>query len=262
MSDQPAFDALAPDYDRDFTAHPSARYLRARVHTRLAQHFPAGSHVLELGCGTGEDALALAARGVYVTATDVSPAMLAQTRTKTAGTPLVTCAPLDLRNLPGGFSGPFDGAFANFGPLNCLDEWRTLAGWLAKRIRPGGAALFAVMSPLCLWEIGWHGLHGDLRTATRRGRATTVFQPDAGPPIPIRYPTIKRLSDDFGPAFRRTHVEPLGLVLPPSDVYGVIEARPRLLRRLIRLEDRLSRIAQLARFADHYWIEFVRLPST
>jgi SAM-dependent methyltransferase len=276
----PAFDPLAPTYDAAFTDTIIGRYLREQVQARLARHFGAGDTVLEMGCGTGEDALWLAGRGVRVLATDVSEGMLAAARAKTAGTPLVTIERLDLNALPqarwGAEEGlrpsptdgraqrrPFDGAFSNFGPLNCLAEWRTLAEWLAARIQPGGVVGLGVMSPLCLWEAVWHGLHGDFKTATRRWRQTT-FQPKtetAGfnplpSPIPIHYPTIRRLTRDFAPHFQRVYVQPLGLFLPPSDVFPVIEKRPRLLKLLLRSEQHAGKYRKLALFADHYWIEF------
>lgn len=253
MGSSAPFDALAPTYDSDFTASPIARYLRARVHARLDLHFRPGAHILELGCGTGEDALYLAGRGVRVTATDASPAMLDLARAKAADQPLVTVQPLDLNALPADFPA-FEGAFANFGVLNCVSDPQALAAWLAAHIPPGGIAAFALMSPLCLWEIGWHGLHGDFRTAVRRLRRNTTFDG-----LPIRYPTIHRLSRSFAPHFRRIHVEPLGLMLPPSDVYGAIERRPRLLRSLTALDRRLSQSSPLALYADHYWIEFERV---
>lgn len=254
-----AFDSLAPTYDQDFTASPIARYLRGRVHTRLSRHFRAGDHVFELGCGTGEDALYLANRGIQVTATDASEKMLEAARTKTAGNPLVRVERLDLAALPEGQSADLNGVFANFGVLNCLSDWRPLASWLAERIQPGGIAAFGVMSPLCLWEMAWHGLHGDFRTATRRLRKTTTFQPDSsGDAMLISYPTIRRLSRDFAPYFKRVHVEGIGLFLPPSDVFGMVEKRARLLKGLTSLESRFASLPVLATFADHYWIEFQR----
>jgi hypothetical protein len=171
---------------------------------------------------------------------------------KSAGQPLVSLAALDLNALPNDFP-QFDGVFANFGVLNCVENLEHLAVWLARRLPPGGIAAFAVMSPLCLWEIGWHGLHGNLATAFRRQRRGTSFNG-----LSITYPTIRRLTRDFEPAFRRIHIAPLGLCLPPSDVYGVVEKRTRLLRSLTALDERLSHIRQLALFADHYWIEFER----
>lgn len=254
------FDTLAPTYDRDFTESPIARYLRERTHERLDHLFNAGDCVLELGCGTGEDAIYLARRGVRVIATDSSEAMLAAARVKTANEPRVRIERFDLNALPNHLmSEPLDGTFSNFGALNCLCEWRTLAAWLAARIKPRGKAAFGVMSPACLWEMAWHGLHGDFKTAGRRLRGQATFKPDsAADPIPIYYPSPRHLARDFAPYFRLVAVRPLGLFLPPSDVYGVIEKRPALLNALLSLERRFGGIGALARFADHYWIEFER----
>ncbi len=70
------FDGAAATYDATFTSTRLGRWLRDAVHVRLAALFPAGSRVLELGCGTGEDAVWLAQRGVRVVATDASPLMV------------------------------------------------------------------------------------------------------------------------------------------------------------------------------------------
>lgn len=250
------FDPLASTYDDTFTHTPIGRYLRNRVQKRLIQHFQAGQHVLELGCGTGEDALFLAEHGIKVTATDSSAAMLDIARQKTAGNPLVTVKVLDLRTVVGtqpAVSDIFDGAFANFGPVNVLSDWRPLAEWLAAQVRPGGMVGFGVMGPLCLWEIGWHGLHGDFKTALRRLNSPADFDGTA-----IYYPSPTRFSRDFAPWFRRIHLESLGLFLPPSDAFAVVEKRPRLLKTLTSLEARCTRFSFLAQFADHYWIEFER----
>lgn len=254
-----AFDSLAPTYDADFTESAIARWLRDRVHERLDLHFTAGSRVLELGCGTGEDALRLARRGIHVCATDASQAMLDIARAKTAPEPLVTVARLDLQapHLEARRGCGFDGVFANFGPLNCLPDWRPLALWLARQMGPGSIAAFGMLSPFCLWEFGWHALHGDFATVTRRWHGEAAFQPDdAAEPIPIHYPTPRRLTRDFAPHFERVHVSGLGLFLPPSDVYGIVERRPRLLAALTGLEHCFGRYAPL--LADHYWIEFRR----
>jgi hypothetical protein len=211
--------------------------------------------------------------------------MLEMARAKTAGNPLVRVEKLDLNalnprhplpqregekdkgskhsdDLQSILSTEFNGVFANFGVLNCVNDWRPLATWLAERVQPGGVIAFGIMSPLCLWEMAWHGLHGNFRTATRRLRKTTTFQPDStSEAISIAYPSIHRLTRDFAPYFKRGLVEGLGLFLPPSDVYGVIEKRPRLLKRLTWLEARVAPLPLFAAFADHYWIEFVRVPS-
>lgn len=254
------FDPVAKSYDTAFTYTNIGQWLRARIQNRLLTHWQSDHHVLELGCGTGEDALFLAQNGIHVTATDASENMLEVTRAKTRHTGLVTAMPLDLQHLPAMPDKRFDGAFSNFGALNVLDNWQLLAQWLAVSIQRGGIVGLGVMSPFCVWEVLWHGLHLNLRTATRRWRKNTTFQPDGDTPaIPIHYPTIRRLTKDFAPYFRRVHVEGVGLFLPPSDVYGVIEKRPRLLRTLKHLETRFAGYSKLALLADHYWIEFERI---
>lgn len=260
---QPPFDALALDYDRVFTESPIARLLRDRVHARLLTHFSPGSHVLELGCGTGEDARFLAAHGVAVTATDSSEAMLAAARAKLDGDPLVVLRQIDLQNLPAladpAAQPPYAGVFASFGPLNCVGEWRSLARWLAAQLAPGAVAAFGVMPPFCAWEMLWHGAHGEFAVAFRRWRQGVPFQLDgAAGAIPIYYPTARRLTQHFAPYFERTYLAPLGLFLPPSDVYGVVENRPRLLAGCAALERWSGSLSFLAMLADHYWIEFRR----
>lgn len=258
---QYAFDTLAATYDADFTASPVAQFLRDRVHQRLLSHFQAGQHVLEMGCGTGEDALFLAQAGILVTATDASTGMLSAARVKTQHETRVKLTSLDLNGLSQDdplLNQQFDGAFANFGVLNCLSEWQFLASWLAQRIKTGGMLGFAIMPPFCLWEMLWHGIHGDFKTAFRRWRGST-FQPDTDSlPMQITYPTVRRMTRAFTPYFIRTSVVPLGLFLPPSDIYGIIEARPTIFTLLRRLEQFTGSISPLALFADHYWIELRR----
>ncbi|MDX2138024.1 MAG: methyltransferase domain-containing protein [Chloroflexota bacterium] len=253
-----AFDTLAPTYDTDFTASPIARHLRDRVHARLDALTQTGQVALELGCGTGEDALHLAQRGVHITATDASDAMLTITRQKLFGFPNASVEKIDLSTLSTEYKVQSAAlVYANFGVLNCLSDWQPLAAWLADRVVSGGHIAFGIMSPFCVWEPLWHGMHGDWRTATRRWRreGTEFKVPNSSL---IYYPTIRRLTRDFAPWFRRTHVEPLGVFLPPSDVYGVLEKRPRLLKTLLRLDARIGRMRWLALAADHYWIEFER----
>jgi SAM-dependent methyltransferase len=257
-----AFDALARTYDAAFTETKTARWLRGRVHARLNRHFKAGAQVLELGCGTGEDARHLAAQGVLVMATDASPKMLEIAAMKNAQTPLASFAPLDLAHLPeDGFPDVYDGAFASFGVLNVLNDWKPLAKWLAKRVRPGGKIGFGVMSPYSIWELLWYGAHGQLKTATRRLRNGAPFKPADSEEILIYYPTPRRLRRDFSPYFKPIHIEGLALALPPSEVFGVIEKRPRLHSMLTSIDNRLSRVKVFAALADHYWIEFERTDS-
>lgn len=258
-----AFDRIAAQYDTEATDALISRWVRGLVWERLARLYQPGDHVLEIGCGSGEDAVWLAGRGVYVTASDVSPAMLDETARKAqaAGvadrieTRLLDLAAAATWDLP---DHAFAGAYSNYGPLNCIDDWRALGATLARVVRPGGRLGFAVMGPFCLWETLWHGLHGHLRTAARRWRGQAVAT-IGGVSFPVWYPTPARLRRDLGPGFRRVHLRGLGVFLPPSDVYGALARRVRLARLLLRLE-RLSAARWPFKYlADHYWMELARV---
>jgi SAM-dependent methyltransferase len=250
------FDEAARTYDADFTDTPLARELRARVWDRLDTFISPGERVLELACGTGEDARHLGSRGVQVLATDQSPAMLDVARAKTAGLPL-RCELLDLLALPSGeaaLAGPFDGVFSNFGGLNVLADYGPLADWLRPRVREGGRVLFVVMGRWCAWEIAWHLVRG------RPGQGFRRLRPGGAPAhlgaaqMTIHYPSTTRLRRAFAPGFKLTGVWPLGLLLPPSYLEPLTRRRLFPWRAAVALDRRLCRPL----WADHTVYEFVR----
>ena len=255
-----AFDVLAPNYDADFSHTPIASYLRGITYQRLAPLLKHGNHILELGCGTGEDALIMANHGAIVTATDASPRMLDVTRQKTHGKS-VTAASLDLNNLPDEqFTTKFDGVFSNFGALNCVEKRPQLAQWLSSRLKPNGWLALVVMPPYCLWEMLWHGVHGDFKTARRR-QITSHFQPsENATTLKISCPSPRTLASEFAPYFSVEQILPLGMFLPHSAAYKVVEKRPSLLHLLQSLDQYTQSMSLLSMFADHYWIVLRRHP--
>ncbi|MBX3080194.1 MAG: methyltransferase domain-containing protein [Anaerolineae bacterium] len=255
-----AFDHIADRYDADSTDLLISRWIRERVWSWLTDIFQPGMRVLEIGCGTGEDAVWLAKRGVSVTATDASPHMLAVTQRKAeeAGvSALVTTRQLDLNAATSWDIPSHDGAFSNYGALNCIGTYRDLGAALSRIVRPGGRIGLAVMSPLCVWELLWHTLHRDLRTATRRLSGTSTAH-IGGVSFPVYYPTPRRLIREFGSDFRLQHLRGLGVFLPPSDVYAALGKHPALARRLLRLETLTADHFPFNQLADHFWLELRR----
>ncbi|MGH7507424.1 MAG: SAM-dependent methyltransferase, partial [Longimicrobiales bacterium] len=177
------FDGLAADYDARFTGSTIGCLLRSAVWRRLEAHFPSGTHVLELGCGTGEDAVHLAEVGVRVLATDAAPAMLdaASRKARSHGVAdRVAFASLALESLGAGSAGrappeveraaPFDGAFSNFGALNCVLDLTPIAAALAALLPAGAPVVLTIMGPLCAWEWAWFLARARPATALRRLR--------------------------------------------------------------------------------------------
>lgn len=288
------FDALAEDYDSAFTHSVLGTLLRRPLHERLRAAFAPGDRVLELGCGTGEDAVHLGRHGVRVLATDAAPAMIAAAQRKVEaaglrgvvevrrltfadlprlaaedpprlaveGRPRVAIADLprlaaeDLPRSAAAESHPpaFDGAFSSFGALNCAADPSAVARGLAALLRPGARALFCVMGPLVPWEWGWFLLRGEPRKALRRLRRGGAVWRGAA----IRYPSIGALRRAFAPAFRATRVAALGCLLPPPYAEAWAVRHPRFLARLDRWERRWETLPPLPWLADHYLLELER----
>src|ERR1044071_879685 len=72
-----AFDTLVEHDDELFTGSLIGRAQRDAVWDLLRATFRSGDRVLELNCGTGEDALFLSGMGVSVYACDASERMIA-----------------------------------------------------------------------------------------------------------------------------------------------------------------------------------------
>jgi len=71
-----AFDAIAERFDERFTPWLSVTAQRRAVRGALESAFPPGARLIEIGGGTGEDALWLLQRGRQVLLTDPSPLMV------------------------------------------------------------------------------------------------------------------------------------------------------------------------------------------
>ncbi|HTF69211.1 MAG TPA: methyltransferase domain-containing protein, partial [Edaphobacter sp.] len=73
-----AFDRIAQDYDQKFTDSLIGRAQRDAVWKVLRRTFRTNDNILELNCGTGEDAIFLASNGISVFALDASPQMISR----------------------------------------------------------------------------------------------------------------------------------------------------------------------------------------
>jgi SAM-dependent methyltransferase len=232
--------------------------MRRAVWTRCAARFAPGSRLLEMNCGTGEDALWLARRGVHVFATDASPVMLQVAQEKLAATQagaLVRFRRLAWEDLASLEEGPFDGLLSNFGGLNCVADLRAIARPLARKLRPGAVALLCIMGPAVPWEWLWFLARGNPSRAFRRLRRDGTQWSG----MTVRYPSIGTARRAFAPEFRALRVSAIGALLPPPYTEKWLGRYPRALALLDRMERRLETKPPLPMLADHYLLEMQRV---
>jgi SAM-dependent methyltransferase len=249
-----AFDAAAPVYDASYEWLPGIKRIRSITSGLYMEYFTPGSRLLELNCGTGNDAVFLAGRGMHVVATDISPAMIAEVHKK-AGSLGGKTGTVDARTLPFERLGElrpekFDGAYSNMGGLNCTDRLESLASDMGDLLRPGGIFIATVMPRFCLWETAAFLARFQGRKAFRRlSRRGTVADLHGG-----RVATFYHSPGDFRRAFSRAfdHVRTLGLAIfmPPPNF-----TRARALTHLMGgVDDIVAGLPFFRAIGDHYSI--------
>lgn len=249
-----AFDAMAARYDETFTFSTVGRAQREVVWNRAAGTFCSGDHVLELNCGTGEDALFLARKGFHVTACDASGQMIRHAKARKqseAPDALIHFQVLPtehLHELPE--LSQFDGVFSNFSGLNCIADLRLSARELSSRLRPGAKLLLCLSTRFCLWELLYYAARGDFRKAMRRWRGVSPVSFDDASFF-VYYPTIRALRKSFAPEFTLRSVMGIGISVPPSYLEGWIGKHPRLLSTMMLFDKVVCDLPLFRHIGDH-----------
>jgi SAM-dependent methyltransferase len=267
-----AFDLIAGDYDAAYGTEGNAvmTWMRRENLALLHATFPPGSRLLELGCGTGEEAVALALAGYRVLATDISPQMAALTHRKAVAQGVGDR--VQAAALPAGLAGalhpaiPFDGAYASFGGLNCEPNLPALGEALARLLRPGGIFVTSVMGPSCLFEMAWYLLHLQPRRAFRRLRRGWQSAPVAGQEgrevaVATRYLALDDVTSAF-PDFTLDRAMALPLLLPPPYADSLYRRHPGLFGALARHDRRIRGKRPWLHLGDHSVLVLRRLAES
>jgi ubiquinone/menaquinone biosynthesis C-methylase UbiE len=257
-----AFDHLAQDYDQIFTNSLIGRAQRDAVWRVLTRTFRANDKILELNCGTGEDAIFLAGNGISVFALDASPQMIARAEQRlqhtSPQTPVVFCELPTERIGELRPDGQFDGAFSNFSGLNCIADLDAVASSLAGLVKENGRLVLCFSTRFCLIEILYYFSVGQWREALRRCKGYTDVTID-GAHFTVYYPTLRKICRSFAPDFRLDSCTGIGVTVPPSYLEAWARQHPRLFLLLRRLEKRFATLPVLRSTGDHVLLCFEKV---
>jgi SAM-dependent methyltransferase len=265
LDTQQAFDSVAADYDGPSGNNALIQRLRARTMAAVIKHIPAGSSILDLGCGTGLDAAFLAQQGYRVTAIDWSPEMIHRAQARIAELGLqdkVDVRHLGIQELDQLPKGAFAGAYSDLGPLNCVPDLHAAARLIADALRPGGKLVLSVIGRVCPWEWIVFGMKGQWSRARVRFSKTPVPVPLNGQTVWTAYYSPREFSAAFAAAgFEILSLRALSLLVPPPYMIAFAERRPRLIEFLQRVEDRVAGWPLLREWGDHFLIVLQKSPD-
>jgi SAM-dependent methyltransferase len=253
-----AFDSVAADYDGPRGNNALIQDMRAEMWRWLDRVFADGSRLIDLGCGTGLDAVHLARAGHEVTALDWSPQMLARTAARAAEQRLsarirtVGLGAHELERLEG--DGCFDGAYSNLGALNCVPDLERVSSECARLLRPGGALLFSVIGRRCPWELLHYARLGRWARARVRFARDWVAVGLNHRTVWTHYYTPREFYRSFARDFELAHYRGLCVFAPPPYLAGIRERHPGGYERLRRLDARCAGWPLLRGLGDHFLI--------
>ncbi|MEO8361540.1 MAG: class I SAM-dependent methyltransferase [Vicinamibacteria bacterium] len=241
------FDSLAKSYDMTFGLSPVGRAFRFRVSERLTSMCPAPAHVIDIGCGTGEDALWLASQGYAVDAFDASSSMIDVARDKAARfRSTASFEAVSIQSLPER-GQTYDVLISNFGALNCvaLAEWTSVVSGLLK---PSGRAFISLMGRKPFPE----GARRGFGSAHREARACV---PIGGTPVSVEYPSVSDVEQALSGRATVERVEALGCLVPGPGYSGFARRHPLLLEALAMGEAVVRTLPFFRHRGDHTLIE-------
>ena len=195
MTDDDAVLTTALSYTREASSWhngtPKDRGAWAESYGRLAKLVKPGDLALDLGCGSGEDAPALASMGLRCVGLDISAGLIELTR---RFEPLAGRAVLgDLRTLPFA-DASFDAVWAD-GSVHHVtkQEIRGVAAEVARVLKPGGIFGLSV-------ALGLHDGYVSAQDGVEGKRWYSYFEPDELRAI-LRRVDIDVIDAMFGPGF-------------------------------------------------------------
>ena len=253
---QDAFDSVAADYDGPRGNNESIQDMRIEMWRWLDATFSPGSRLVDLGCGTGLDAVRMAQLGHHITATDWSPQMVQRTSDRAEREQLtdrvqaIALGAHQLQRLSG--EGIYDGAYSNLGPLNCVPDLAGVSRECARLVKPGGALLFTVIGRICPWEIGHYLRQRQWARAKVRFAHTVVPVSMNKHTIWTRYYSPREFYRAFESYFSLEHFRGLCVFAPPPYLTWVREKHPAWHERLWRLDRRVSGWPVIRELGDHF----------
>jgi ubiquinone/menaquinone biosynthesis C-methylase UbiE len=258
-----AFSKQSLVFDKTYAANPIIKYKRERVRNHIMNYLRGESNILELNCGTGEDAIFFANLGHHIHATDFSEGMQNALKEKIKQNHLhqyistELCSFTELENLQS--KGPFDYIFSNFAGLNCTNELAKVLTAFDVLLKPKGIITLVLLPKFCFWE-SLLLFKGKIKTATRRWFSKNGVKAHIeGVFFTCWYYNPSSILKNLGPGYKLLAIEGLCTIAPPSYIEGFVEKYPRWWKFLKKNEETFKSKSPWKYIGDYYIISLQKI---
>ncbi len=222
QSVQAAFDSASEEYDYTISHNYINSWIRKRSVNELHRITRTSDVLLEIGCGTGSEAIQISKQVKGIVATDISEKMLDLLKRKVHARRLdrkIIAAKARASEISGVKDllpeGRVRVAYSFNGALNCEPDIESVPGQLSRVVEDDGYFLCSIRNTLCLPEALSHSLVLQFdKMSTRKDQPTMVSV--GGMDIPSFYYSPARFAQLFRPHFRVRKMIGLPAFLPPA----------------------------------------------
>jgi ubiquinone/menaquinone biosynthesis C-methylase UbiE len=251
-----AFDSAAEEYDFTISQNFINRWIRQRSIQELLKLTNPEDTLLEIGCGTGAEAVAISRDVSKIVATDISERMIQILEKKVRAKKLRDrIIPFNVRASDISNVSSILGdkkiriAYSFNGALNCEPALEHFPSELSKVMQEGGFFICSIRNTLCLSEAVLHALAFQFsRMAPRRKQPIMVSV--GGKDIPSTYYSPSEFIRLFSPQFEIRRLIGLPAILPPAYLSDRYVRVRKVVGFVERIENILSSWFPLNRFGD------------
>jgi SAM-dependent methyltransferase len=258
-----SFDQIASEYDELFTQTTLGSKQRSVVFKYLDKIVSERNikNVLELNCGTGEDAIYLQKKGCQVVATDVSTEMLKVARRKVNTLDIhdISFLQMDIKHLDRLQSAvKFDLIFSDFGGFNCLTEQEIQNAILKvdEYLSESGLIVLVMMPDRCILEIIYGMIKINKDLIIRRAKSPQKAWIGGREILTWYYSPSKMIKLFEGSTYKKLDCLPIGFI--PSYFSKKLDRQSIIFRIIGRLNNLVVQTSFLSRYSDHYLISFLK----
>jgi len=250
-----AFDNYAPIYDDEFSSSSIGKLQRAAVHHYLTSFNVLKGRILEVGGGTGVDALFFAQFASSVYFTEPSKGMMDVAQSKFKNLPHISTEQIPAQNITHQLKHQ-NLIYSGFGALNCLSP-QHLQDFFYKidqLAAPHTNIVLVIMGRKCMWERLYFTFKGKLHEASRRQAKVQIMAQAGQGQVATWYYSPQDIRKGLSANFELVGLKPVGFLVPPSYLQTYFNKHPFALKWLGRIDKLLGHFPFLANYSDHFLI--------